>query len=315
MFLTIPIDHGNRDMKTLNHVFPSSYVESSTLAVAGDATLKCDGVEYTLNDMRLPQLNDKTVNDRYFILTLFAIGKELADTPRLQRPLASDELVHIELLIGLPLQHFRELKMKFIAYFADRGEINFTFNKRDYSIVISDIHAYPQGYAAYIASRSQLMNSKAVSIIDIGGYTVDCLSIIDNKPILESCRSLEIGVNTLFQTINDRVRAKAKKPIPEKIIECILKRDSAALIERRNQVDLIVTSARIHVSNLISELSQYFDLEEDSTIFVGGGSILLKQQILDAGAVKKPSFINNVHANAQGYLKIRDMEKRLRRVS
>ena len=309
--ITIAIDHGNRYMKTINHVFPSSYVASSNLPVTGANTLQYNSIEYALNDKCLPQLSDKTVDERYFILTLFAIGMELASNPRLQKPFATDEILFIELLIGLPLQLFREFKDKFRAYFSNRGEITFTLNKRTYSIKIADVYAYPQGYAAFIASRSQLIGSKVFNVIDIGGYTIDCLQVIDNMPIIELCTSLETGVNTLFHTINDRVRAKAKRPIPEKIIESILQRDPAVLAERRNQVDLVMECAGAHASHLLSEISQKnFDLDEDKTVFVGGGSILLRQKILDAGVVKKPVFINNVHANVEGFLAIRDMEKR-----
>ena len=52
-----------------------------------------------------------------------------------------------------------------------------------------------------------------------------------------------------------------------------------------------------------------FDLDEDRTVFMGGGSILLKEYILQTGKAKKPIFIDDVHANAKGYRLLYDMQK------
>jgi len=77
MKIVIPIDHGNRLTKTLTHVFPSSFIESKFLPSIGGDVLSYENKTYTLVDQSLPVLNDKTENERYFILSLFAIGKEL----------------------------------------------------------------------------------------------------------------------------------------------------------------------------------------------------------------------------------------------
>ncbi|MCL2221259.1 MAG: hypothetical protein FWB92_02865 [Oscillospiraceae bacterium] len=43
----ISVDHGNRLMKTLNYVFPASYVESTYLPPMGGDTLSLNGKTYT----------------------------------------------------------------------------------------------------------------------------------------------------------------------------------------------------------------------------------------------------------------------------
>jgi len=60
---------------------------------------------------------------------------------------------------------------------------------------------------------------------------------------------------------------------------------------------------------MLAEISQKgFDLDEDRTVFMGGGSILLKEYIMQAGKVKKPIFVDNIHANAKGYELIYEMQ-------
>ena len=131
----IPIDHGNRLMKTVGQAFPSSYMESKYLPSIGGDVLSYEGKTYTLVDQCLPVLSDKTEDERYFILSLIAIGKELADDAELMRTLTPHDHIKVELLIGLPLQHYEAYRKKFERYFTDRnGIIQFELNSKPYSI-------------------------------------------------------------------------------------------------------------------------------------------------------------------------------------
>ena len=73
----ISIDRGNRHIKTLSHVFAASFMESGYLPNFDNTVLKYRGKEYILTDGNMPQKMNKTEDISYFILTLFAIGKEL----------------------------------------------------------------------------------------------------------------------------------------------------------------------------------------------------------------------------------------------
>lgn len=74
--ITIPLDHGNRNMKTAEEVFTSGLAESDLKPVLGEY-LQYNGKYYSLTGERIPYMRDKTLDDRFFILTLFGIGKEL----------------------------------------------------------------------------------------------------------------------------------------------------------------------------------------------------------------------------------------------
>lgn len=75
--MLIPVDHGNRNMKTVHHVFTSGLIENPHMIVADNDVIELGGMTYSLSNERLLYKRDKTVNDDYFVLTLFAIGKEL----------------------------------------------------------------------------------------------------------------------------------------------------------------------------------------------------------------------------------------------
>lgn len=74
--ITIPLDHGNRNMKTAEEVFTSGFVESDLKPVLGEY-LEYNGKFYSLTGERIPYMRDKSLDDRFFILPLFGIGKEL----------------------------------------------------------------------------------------------------------------------------------------------------------------------------------------------------------------------------------------------
>ena len=82
MKIVLAIDHGNNRIKTLTRSFTSGCVESGHLPAMGGDVLVYQGKEYTLSGKRMAQKNDKTEDDNFFILTLFAIGKELLENPQ-----------------------------------------------------------------------------------------------------------------------------------------------------------------------------------------------------------------------------------------
>lgn len=114
--ITIPLDHGNRNMKTAEEVFTSGLVESDLKPVLGEY-LQYNGKYYSLTGERIPYMRDKTLDDRFFILTLFGIGKELEKRTQPQK----DTIYQVELPVGLPPKHYGALYEKFGQYFVRPG--------------------------------------------------------------------------------------------------------------------------------------------------------------------------------------------------
>lgn len=100
--MLIAVDHGNKQIKTNHRTFTSGFFESSTRPPFGKDVLFYNNKYYTLSDKRIPYMRDKTSDERYFILTLFAIAFELNE-----RDITQGEVTEIELGIGLPPCSFR----------------------------------------------------------------------------------------------------------------------------------------------------------------------------------------------------------------
>ena len=104
--MLISIDHGNKQIKTVHKTFTSGLCESDSRPPFGRDVLFYNGKYYTLSDQRIPYMRDKTADERFFILTLFAIGFEL------RRMLPSEKTVSIQLCVGLPPAHYAVSKIR-----------------------------------------------------------------------------------------------------------------------------------------------------------------------------------------------------------
>lgn len=75
--MLIAIDHGNKQIKTVHtQPFTSGLIQGDTPGFGTDC-LAYQGKYYTLTDQRIPYRRDKTEDERFFILTLFAIAYEI----------------------------------------------------------------------------------------------------------------------------------------------------------------------------------------------------------------------------------------------
>ena len=109
--MIIAIDHGNYAIKTVNHSFIAGVSEHTVKPPIADEILEYDGKYWTLTGNRLSYMRDKTQDERYFILTLFAVAKEL------EKAGSFSPFEQIDLAVGLPPEHYGGLKNKFFQYF------------------------------------------------------------------------------------------------------------------------------------------------------------------------------------------------------
>ena len=293
--MLIAIDHGNKQIKTEGRIFTSGLRESDTLPPFGEDILKYKGKYYTLSDKRIPYMRDKTGDDRFYILTLFAIAFEIEDTGRYET-----EAMPIKLLCGLPPAHYGAQYERFEKYFM-RGEVEaFEFHGKKFEIFINEAVAYPQAFAAAMPVFSRINEYPKVMVIDIGGFTADYLMIKSGQADLTVCDTLENGVIVLYNQITARINSDLDMLLDEFDIDAILKGEPN---EYGDDVKRIVSeTAQIFISDLFGKLRERsIDLRSGRTVFVGGGSILLRKQIEASGKVSAPIFVDKISANAKGY--------------
>ena len=119
--MLIAIDHGNYAVKTPSFSFVSGLSEHTVKPPLTDEIIEYAGRYWTLSGKRLNYMRDKTRDERYFILSLFAIAKEL------EAHGSGTGIQKIDLSIGLPPEHYGALKEKFADYFKNRDLIKFVY--------------------------------------------------------------------------------------------------------------------------------------------------------------------------------------------
>jgi len=345
----ISIDHGNALMKTVNHVFTASFVAGGHVsAIISNDTIKYEGMEYELSDNRMPVKKNKTIDNQYFILTLFALGKEL-------------ELEHLDgnhyeitLLVGLPILYYKDQKEKFKQYFLNHGVIEYVFNGKKLSIEITVCEVFPQGYAATTMLPKQGQNKISTTVIDTGGHTTDVIQInadgkpnkdnctshdykisttvidiggyttdviqinADGKPNKDNCTSHDYGVNKLFSNINKKVRADGGQNVSDDTLRSIIMDLDLNVPQSIHTAKAIVEQqTNLYVSNLLTEIANDgIDFDNERCLFIGGGSDLFINKIKKDGRVKMLFHTSNLCINAIGYQKIYDAkQEELRRTA
>lgn len=291
----IAIDHGNKNIKTLHRVFTSGLTASDTRPPFGENILQYGGKYYVLSEQRIPYMRDKTADDRFFLLTLFAVAFELEETSLS----TAGEILDVQLAIGLPPLHFGGQYKKFQDYFLGRDILDFSFNGRPYSIYIDRAVCYPQAYAAALASP-QVREQKKLMIVDLGGFTVDYVQIRDRRPDFAVCDSLENGVITLYNDIIRKVNGDLDLLLEESDIDAILSGETG---DYPAQASAIVNSkARAFVDGLAGKLRErMIDLRVGKNVFVGGGATLLRRYIEESEKIGEAAFITDIVANVRGY--------------
>lgn len=302
--MVISVDHGNKAIKTPHKQFTSGLVISDSKPGFQTDYIFWEGKYYTLTEQRIAYMRDKTEDQRFYALTLFAIAYELQQrgVPETVDP------IDITLLVGLPPAHYAQLHTRFEAYFLkQRQTIDFEFNGLYYSIRINQVYSYPQAFAAAVTQYSNLKAYRVAYIIDIGGFTIDILKLRNGQPDLSMVESMEQGVITLCNRIASACNSMYGRLLEDCDIEDVLLREPTTLPGEVQQ--LIRTMTNDFLTEFFHFLRERgIDVNTAKCVFIGGGSQLLRSVIERGGHVALPIFIDDILANAKGYELLRQIE-------
>lgn len=297
--LRVAVDHGKRNMKTCNFVFTTGLTEQDKKPARGEKYLKYQGKYYTLSEKRIPYQRDKTQDsrNRFWILTLFAIAMELEQKAQIQ----PEDVIQVELPIGLPPKHFAELCERYERYFKGDGKVQeLCFNDKVYHLCIQNVMAFPQDYAAMMTRMTEIREIPKVVGIDIGGFTSDYLLMRSGRPDMDYCDSLEKGVITMYNDIISSINSEYDMLLEEADIDSIIKGKTQYYEEA--VVQAVETMVQNFVTDLLNSIRERgIDTKSTYTVFIGGGAVLLERFLEQADRLGKHTFIRDMKANADGY--------------
>ena len=262
--------------------------------------LEYQGTYYTLSDTKMPFKADKTVDDDYFILTLYALAMEARNKGI---TLTGKDVV---LGVGLPPADYGQQATSFKKYFLDHAKhgISFKMNGKSVNFYLKDVFVSPQNFAAVMCFKASLLKKyRTVNCIDIGDGTVDLLVIRNGKPDLSVRVSDRSGMAVLRSEISNAIQQNYGIHLDSSDVEQVLMQEETILDEKiileiqrmaENWLQRIINKLHTHVT----------DFRTNPAVFLGGGSLLLRKQIENSPEFKYVEFIDDVRANAIGYEKL-----------
>lgn len=312
MQIYVGIDDGNYDVKTPNTTTPGGYTAHSSLPAMTEEYLLYNGTYYVPDQERFEYLEDKTINERCLILTLFGLAKEIRyiaekksdDLQDIQEEIS--KMTKVAIGAGLPPSQWNKLRKKKLEYYKEQmsKEIEFEYCGLHYRTQMNFCQLYPQAWAAIVVNSKNeiIQNYNRFYAVDIGGGTMDIIQFIDGNPQTNKCDSEELGVLFMYQQIASDIKRSLGTKIDNKDIENIILKKNTVLPE--NVIAAILVEVQRWVDNkIINKLSQS-KINFDSTpiLFLGGGSILLKPFINKNEIIHNHHYLSNAaRANAKGY--------------
>ena len=287
--IKIGVDNGNYNTKSSERMlYASGFALSDREFITSDMQIFYEGEYYAIGGKRMNFQQEKTKEQDTFILTLPAIANAIKAV--------GGSYADVLLGVGLPIDIYGAQKEAFRQYFL-REDIRFRFEDADYHCRVVDCKVFAQGHAALCKYYQQLREYNNITLVDVGGYTVDVLTLHDFKVDRGNCASLRMGTITLFNDIRGELQQ-------ENIIlsDALITDAMQGRIQHAEKEKIRVIVER-QMQRYIKELLNAFrerglDLKLP-VVFVGGGAELLGQRLYTREV--NTIVILDRFANAEGY--------------
>lgn len=286
--IKLGVDNGNYNTKSSEGMlYASGFTASDREFLTSELQLFYEGSYYAIGDRRLRFQHDKTIEQDTFILTLPAIAEAM------KRVGVYD--TDIMLGVGLPIDSYGTQKEAFRRYFLQN--VSFEFEGTLYRCRISDCKVFAQGHAALCRYYPRLQEYRSITLVDIGGYTVDVLAVHNFKLERASCASLRLGTIILYSRIQDALQKSGILLSDALITDAI--NGKIQHTDRNKIEETVEEEVSAYCKELLNSLRERgLDLRLP-TVFAGGGAELLESR-LRGNEINVVAVLNRF-ANADGY--------------
>ena len=295
--MIIGIDHGYYAMKTPHICFPTGLSRYDYEPYTMQNVLQYAGNYYVCGTGRQTLMKDKTANDNYYLLTMAALAQEI----EYRRAGRKGKII---LAAGLPLAGFGREKTAFRQYlFRKEQPLCFRYENEAYELTIEDVKLFPQGYSALALHPEYVRDEPSVLLVDIGGWTVDLMRLDNAVPNAATCRSLELGVIRCIDETMEQVRRSTGLSVTDIQIERVLNGNSCSLDPKAKEI--IQKNGRSYTERILSAIMEAgFDLRAIPSVFMGGGSTIVRRHVTPQDGLCRAFYLTDVKANAAGYERI-----------
>lgn len=293
----IGIDHGYRNMKTANFVFPTAISKLEFVPDDVTGVLQVGDEYYCVEGgKRLISVDNhnKIQTQDFYLLTLVCIARELRNRGRIGSK--------VRIAAGLPQKWHQQQKNSFKTYLLQNNKVDFYYEGVHYNVEIVGAGVYTQGYAA-AAVKLASMKQKYSVIVDIGGETIDITPVLNGRPTEDECKIDTRACIWLINSIRERIESELMEAVNEYFITDFIDhadRDT----EPQNKYEEVMKRCAMEFCEMVfTKLREFkFNVDLTTLIFVGGGAGLLYR--FGKYNERQTEFILDICANAKGYERI-----------
>lgn len=285
----VGVDYGNGNTKgDTGFVIQSGVKRLPTKPPIETKTLSWNGQHYAVGTPKMEIQTSKMDTENMLIASMVAIAEKFKTLG-----LTSGE---IRLGVGLPLTMMGREKRDCHDYYMKNRKLTFRYEGVNYSVYIISVDVFPQGYAA-VVNRLGTFGMSTV-VVDVGSWTIDILPIIEAKPDVSRCKSLELGTFTAMSEINESLRQKFGEEADETIIKSVMIHGTSNI--NREYLDVIRDGLYGYVEDVMNHLKTLkFNSTLTEFVFLGGGASVIKNFGRDLG--ENITIIEDICINAKGY--------------
>lgn len=294
-FEILGIDHGYKNMKTQNCIFPTAISKLPVKPDDLEDVLEFNGSYYTISGSQVSSVEnrDKSDSEEFYLLTMPALAKEL--TFRKKQAYAEKPL-EVCLAVGLPYKWYDSQKDGFRKKIMSNPELKFSFEGKKYYLRLVHTSVYMQGTSALITGNRECRDGYKI-VVDIGGETINIIPMENGKVIREDCRIISSATIALMNRIREEVEAKFYESIRENEVIQIIKRGKR---QTSDEIDQFIQEQLMgYCRDVERKLSGFgFNIHRSDLVYEGGGATIFKNF---SERKEKVFYITDLCANARGY--------------
>ena len=217
----------------------------------------------------------------------------------------SHMISNINLAINMPLTLFKNQshKVSMQEFIQNQGKpIQLKVNDTLYSFKLCNVTIIPEAVGPIYTNVTAFRNKRA-TVIDIGSLNVSYTTYNNLSPTLESMTTSNNGINILRSKIAETLTSKYNTLVNDTDVEYILRTDKFLYLEGVKQIEsnfIIEQLLSEHTKGIFSYAkSRGFTFNNVDVVFCGGGSILLKEYLLNefpTASIEPESQFSNVYS-------------------
>jgi plasmid segregation protein ParM len=210
----------------------------------------------------------------------------LAITKLLERSKQSNALAKINLAVNIPLSLYKNetKKKEFKSFINHKGKvIGIAVNGKPYSFSLNSVLLLPEGLGP-VYQNMDMYRSQRVLVIDIGSLNTSILEFNRLIPQYDRMVVSTLGINILRSTLAENLSSRYGITITDDDAEQILRDKCLYLngIEQKDSHKIIQNIITNYVKSIFNYAkSRKITMTNTNLLLCGGGSILLKQHLLN----------------------------------